>query len=259
MLKTVWGISPQKDFRSASVGRYGIGLPPVLRALFLPNSRNVTHPSDLKRLLATRFPESAAMRPRQYLPTGLPSLDDALSGGGLAVGEISEWTGAGGSAVAAAIAWHVVQSGQACVWVDAGGRLAQSPPAGLLVRTVEGHEGAGAAEILAGCGAFALVVVSGAVLNAAECARIALAARSGRTAVLCVGRAAARCSLRVVSWLDIELGPGGVFTSAVTIRVSIRSGGTEQTLHIPAITASHALRISLESDLADRRGDTDAA
>jgi len=194
------------------------------------------------------------------LPTGLPGLD-ALLGGGLPRGSISEVSGrrsAGRTGLACAVAAAATARGEVIAWVDpdealdpeaattAGIRLERM----LWVRPRHPGDALPAAELLLGAGGFGLVVLDlagsappglprGAAAGRAW-ARLAQAAERTRSTLLVVGAARQAGAFAA---LGLDLGPhrarwsGGrgrlLLLDGVTARVTVarsRAGGLGRAL-----------------------------
>ncbi len=146
------------------------------------------------------------------LPTGVPSLDAILPGGGIPAGRITELLappGLGKTTLARSLVVTTLTRGGAVAWVDATRTLdprdwaaPQGSPAGpmpgtiaavssdalWMVRPPDPARGAWCADLLLRSGAFALVVLDGApVLPRVVAVRLAQLARESDAALLLLG------------------------------------------------------------------------
>jgi hypothetical protein len=200
------------------------------------------------------------------LPTGLASLD-ALSGGGLPRGRLTEIAGprsAGRTALACTVAAAATRAGEVVAWVDPADALCPeaAAAAGLdLARTLWARppgllDALRAAEWVAGAGGFGLVVLdlageaprgTRADVDTARWLRLVRAAERTRTTLLVVAGAAPRAGSAAALGLALDAprarwsgGPGRlVLLDGVRVQVTVarsRLGGVgRRTLVEPAV------------------------
>ncbi len=225
---------------------------------------------ELRRLLEQRWPDAQPLRHATAagVSTGVAALDAILPGGGLPRGRLSVWaTGAaaGATAILRSACEVVRAGGERAVWVDgarvvvgdawweAGGAL-RVRPAGALEALV-------CAEELVRSGGFGLVVVTGVGRALVpEAVRLSRAAREGGSALVAVGEAplaALRLASRLlpegVEWMPGPLGEPAA-PAAVRLRVQATSLGLDARAEFMIPVVQHALRLSMEPGLVDRRG-----
>lgn len=129
------------------------------------------------------------------LPTGLTSLDDVLTGGGIPRGRISEWVAptGGKTTLARRLAALTLRAGHGVAWIDARRTLDPAPLAGALsmvwvVRPPDPSRAPWCADLLLRSGAFALVILDGGpVLPRPIAVRLAQLARDADAALLLLG------------------------------------------------------------------------
>lgn len=220
---------------------------------------------DLRRLLERRFPDALpiAYGTTEVVGTGVPGLDALLPGGGLPRGRLTTWMeGGGATALLRAACEAAAERGERTAWVDGRGLVeGESWCAGpVLLRPPDPVRALECAEVLLRSGGFALVVVTGAPAGESELLRLARVAREGGGALVVVGGRSSGAVLDVASrippdgwrWRSGLFGPAEV--EAATVVVRVRALGLERraTLDLPVETHEH--RLSLEPELADRRG-----
>lgn len=128
------------------------------------------------------------------LPTGIARLDNALPGGGIPRGRISEWVGSPGSGkttTARMLLFATLRAGCGTAWVDARRTIdprdlaAPGFDATWVVRPPDPTRAPWCADLLLRTGAFALVILDGApVLPRPIAVRLAHLAREADTALL---------------------------------------------------------------------------
>jgi hypothetical protein len=230
----------------------------------------------LRALIQQRFPDATPLtggsqtteqacpeeRQRRRVATGIRALDQVLPNGGLPRGRLSVWAPHGGSTAILRAACHaVVANGERSAWIDgdntvAGAFWGDGP---YLVRPTSRLHALRAAEELLRSGGFSLLVLAGTEPQGTETVRLTRAAREGGTALVAVGSAASMASLRLTSrllqyrWRRTPFGDPASAEDA-TVRVSAKAAGWSAHTDFPIPVVNHELRLSLESELADRRG-----
>lgn len=225
---------------------------------------------ELRRLLEQRWPDAQPLRHATAagVSTGVPALDAILPGGGLPRGRLSVWAteaAVGATAVLRSACEVVRAAGERAVWVDgarvvAGDRWWQDGGA-LLVRPAGALDALVCAEELVRSGGFGLVVLTGVGRALVpEAVRLSRAAREGGSALVAVGEAplaALRLASRVladgVRWTSGPLGEPAE-PAAVRLRVQATSLGLDSRAEFMIPVVQHALRMSMEPGLVDRRG-----
>lgn len=172
-------------------------------------------------------------------PTGVAEADGLL-GGGFAKGEVTllgARPGAGATTLLGRAAARVTQGGGLCAWVDPGGtlsaraleRLGVVLDRLLWIRAPE-EDAPWAAQVLARCGAFALVVLDLGDRRVATAAghRLADAARAGSGAVVLVGESDAPAGTKML--LDAQVRTLPRIERQVRLRLErTRRGGADET------------------------------
>lgn len=222
----------------------------------------------LRALIEQRFPDAAPLtggaQTTEQVATGIGALDRVLPNGGLPRGRLSVWAPHGGAtAILRASCHSVVANGERSAWIDGDNVVAGafwSDDHGLfLVRPKSRIHALRAAEELLRSGGFSLLILTGAEPQGTETVRLTRAAREGGAALVSIGSAASMASLRLTSRLlcyGWRRSPFGDPAEAqnVTIRVDARAVGWNAHVQFPIPVTHHELRLSLESELADRRG-----
>jgi hypothetical protein len=222
----------------------------------------------LRALIEQRFPDATPLtggaQTTEQVATGIGALDRVLPNGGLPRGRLSVWAPQGGAtAILRASCHSVVANGERSAWVDGDNTVAGAfwlDDHGLyLVRPKSRIHALRAAEELLRSGGFSLLVLAGAEPQGTETVRLTRAAREGGAALISIGSAASMASLRLTSRLlcyGWRRSPFGDPAEAqnVTIRVDARAVGWHAHVEFPIPVTQHELRLSLESELADRRG-----
>src|SRR5919202_4498208 len=220
----------------------------------------------LRQLLEQHFPDAAplAHRAAEQVATGIAPLDAALPGGGLPRGRLSVWAPQGGAtAILRAACLGTVAGGERAAWVDgdhtvAGAFWVEGP---LLVRPKTRRHTLRASEELLRCGGFALVVLAGIEPLGTETVRLTRAAREGGSALVALTTRVALSSLRLASrilphsyrWRRTPFGDPAE-AQEVVVRVRARAPGWNASAEFINQVTRHELRLSLEPELADRRG-----
>jgi hypothetical protein len=240
-----------------------------------------TSVAALRALIHQRFPDATPLtggggpQTTEQVATGITSLDEVLPNGGLPRGRLSVWAPQGGAtALLRASCYSVVAQGERSAWIDGdnvvagafwgggggGGDGGKKGAEGLyLVRPTSRLHALRAAEELLRSGGFSLLVVAGVEPRGAETVRLTRAAREGGTALVTIGVSTAMASLRLTSrllqyrWRRTPFGDPAEARD-VTVRVGARAVGWNAHTVFPIQVVHHELRLSLESELADRRG-----
>lgn len=222
---------------------------------------------QLKEALEQRFPNALpiAYRTAGALATGVSALDNLLPGNGLPRGRLSLWRpGGGATAMLYAACEAVALRGERAAWIDAAGTIASDSwrPGPLLLKPEGELESLICAEELLRCGAFGLIVLSGA--SAAfkrEDVRLSRAVREGGGAFVALADAASVAHLQIASRISPDgyqwqLNPFGEPADVVAVRVQIEaqamgwSGRTQVVLPV----AGFEQRSAVAAALPDRRG-----
>jgi hypothetical protein len=225
--------------------------------------------SALRALLIERFPDAVTLPERSIrpLPTGIDDFDRILPKGGLPRGRLVVWerqTG-GATALLRAACFGLQARGERVAWIDGnnsfGSHWVDGP---IVLRPSTPDLALRAAEILLRSGGFALVVLTGVDPDQTRMLRLSRMVHEGEGAFVALTERTLTASLRIASsylpdrfrW---ALGPFGDVAAidAVAIRIVAKAPGwlRETVLFLPAL--AHDLRLSLEPDLADRRGQLD--
>jgi hypothetical protein len=219
----------------------------------------------LRALIEQRFPDAAPLTKQgttDQVATGIEALDRVLPNGGLPRGKLSVWAPFGGATgILRAACDLAVAKGERAAWVDGSSSIAgafwgEGP---YLVRPKTRVHALRAAEELLRSGGFALLVLAGAESQGTETVRLTRAAREGGTALVSITTSASLASLRLGSRLlhyRWRRNPFGDPADAIeaTVRVHARTVGWNAHADFPIPVTHHELRLSLESELADRRG-----
>ncbi|MDB4878501.1 MAG: RecA domain protein [Gemmatimonadetes bacterium] len=225
-----------------------------------------TSVAALRALIQQRFPDATPLtggaQTTEHVATGMAELDKVLPNGGLPRGRLSVWAPQGGAtAILRASCHSVVAKGERSAWIDgdntvAGAFWGDGP---YLVRPKSRLHALRAGEELLRSGGFSLLVIAGAEPQGTEMVRLTRAAREGGTALVALGTSASMASLRLTSrllryrWRRTPFGDPAEAQDA-TVRVSARAVGWSAHTDFPIPVMHHELRLSLESELADRRG-----
>ena len=230
-----------------------------------------TSVAALRALIQQRFPDATPLtgipggaRTAEEVATGIAELDRVLPNGGLPRGRLSVWAPHGGAtAILRASCRAVVAAGERAAWIDGGltvaGAFWENDRGTYLVRPASRLHALRAAEELLRSGGFSLLILAGIEPTGTEPVRLTRAAREGGTALVSVGSAAAMASVRLTSrllsyrWRRTPFGDPAEAEDAV-VRVAAKSAGWSVHTDFPIPVMHHELRLSLESELADRRG-----
>jgi hypothetical protein len=222
----------------------------------------------LRALIEQRFPDATPLtggaQTAEQVATGIDALDRVLPNGGLPRGRLSVWAPQGGAtAILRATCYSVVLQGERSAWIDGDNTVAGafwSNAGGLyLVRPKTRIHALRAAEEMLRSGGFSVLVLAGTEPQGTETVRLTRAAREGGAALVSIGTAASMASVRLTSklmryrWRRTPFGDPAE-AQDVTVRVHARSVGWNAHTDFPIPVTHHELRLSLESELADRRG-----
>ncbi|MEJ2215785.1 MAG: hypothetical protein P8099_04130 [Gemmatimonadota bacterium] len=222
----------------------------------------------LRELLEQQFPDAVPVGQgtTEVVATGIRALDEVLPGSGLPRGRVTVWSGGGATAVLRSVCEAAVGRGERAVWVDGSGSIVGSywRPGPVLLRPVR-EDVLECAEVLLRSGGFAVVVVTGfgdraSGLPETPGVRLARAAHDGGGVLAALAMSAPLVHLRARSrippdgyhWRRNSFGePAEVM--AVTVEAHIEATGLRRRTHFTLPVSTHDVRMSLESDLADRR------
>ena len=222
----------------------------------------------LRALIEQRFPDATPLtggaQTAEQVATGIDALDRVLPNGGLPRGRLSVWAPQGGvTAILRATCYSVVLQGERSAWIDGDNTVAGAfwhNAGGLyLVRPKTRTHALRAAEEMLRSGGFSVLVLAGTEPQGTETVRLTRAAREGGAALVSVGTSASMASVRLTSklmryrWRRTPFGDPAE-AQDVTVRVHARSVGWNAHTDFPIPVTHHELRLSLESELADRRG-----
>lgn len=220
----------------------------------------------LRALLEQRFPDATPLtkgtQAAEHVATGLGVLDNVLPNGGLPRGRLSVWAPQGGAtAILRAACRSVVTNGERAAWIDGDNTMAGTfwDEGPYLVRPKSRLHALRAAEELLRSGGFSLLVIAGTEPQGVEMVRLTRSARGGGAALVTLGTSASMASLRLTSkllryrWRRTPFGDPAEAQDA-TVRVHARSVGWNVHVDFPIPVTHHELRLSLEPELADRRG-----
>lgn len=220
----------------------------------------------LRALIQQRFPDATPLtgesQTAQRVASGIEALDQVLPHGGFPRGRLSAWAPFGGvTAILRAACQTVVANGERSAWIDSQRSIAGAfwDDGPYLVRPSSRLHALRAAEELLRSGGFALLVLANADPSGTELVRLTRAAREGGTALVAVTTVASMASLRLTSrllhyrWRRTPFGDPANAEDA-TVRVHARAVGWSAQTDFPLPVMHHELRLSLESELADRRG-----
>jgi hypothetical protein len=225
-----------------------------------------TSVAALKALIQQRFPDATPLtggaQTTERVATGISALDNVLPNGGLPRARLSVWAPYGGAtAILRAACETIVTNGERAAWIDGDNTVAGAfwNDGPLLVRPTSRLHALRAADELLRSGGFSLVVLAGSEPQGTEVVRLTRAAREGGTALVTLGTSASMASLRLTSrlmryrWRRTPFGDPA-FAEDATVRISAKAAGWSAHTEIPIPVMQHELRLSLESELADRRG-----
>jgi hypothetical protein len=218
----------------------------------------------LRALIEQRFPDATPLTQRttEQVETGISALDGILPNGGLPRGRFSAWAPFGAAtAILRAACDSAVDKGERAAWIDSDNTVAGAfwTDTVLLVRPKSRIHALRAAEELLRSGGFALLVIAGAEPQGTEVKRLASAAHIGGAALVAITSGPTPASLRLESrllryrWRRTPFGDPAIAQDA-TVRVRARTPGWNRHADFSIPVRHHELRLSLESELADRRG-----
>ena len=224
--------------------------------------------ASLRALIQQRFPDATPLtggsQTTEQVATGIAALDKVLPNGGLPRGRLSVWAPQGGAtAILRSTCRSVVANGERSAWIDGDNTVAGAfwtDENGLyLIRPKSRIHALRAAEELLRSGGFSLLVLAGSEPQGTETVRLTRCAREGGTALVTVATLGSMASVRLTSrllrynWRRSPFGdPAEV--QDVTVRVDAKAIGWSAHVVFPIPVTHHELRLSLESELADRRG-----
>ena len=223
----------------------------------------------LRALIQQKFPNATPLtggaQTAEYVATGIAALDQILPNGGLPRGRLSAWAPFGGATSILRSACHaIVAQGERSAWIDgdatvAGAFWGTGGDGPYLVRPKTRLHALRATEELLRSGGFSLLILAGCEPRGTEVVRLTRAAREGGAAIVAIGENASMASLRLTSrlmhyrWRRTPFGDPADARD-VTVRVGARAVGWNTQTEFPIPVMQHELRLSLESELADRRG-----
>ncbi|HET9441031.1 MAG TPA: hypothetical protein VFO52_12715 [Longimicrobiales bacterium] len=222
---------------------------------------------QLKQALEQRFPHAlpVSYRTAGAVATGVAALDHMLPANGLPRGRLSVWQpGGGATAILYAACEAIAERGERAAWIDAAGTIAgDSWRAGPLLLKPEGElESLICAEELLRCGAFGLIVLSGArAAFQREAVRLSRAVREGGGAFVALADHSNVAHLQIASRIDPasyrwQRNPFGEPAHVTEVRVQVEAqamgwGGRTQVV-LPV--TDFAQRTASAAELVDRRG-----
>jgi hypothetical protein len=225
-----------------------------------------TSVAALRALIQERFPDATPLtggaQTTEQVATGISALDKVLPNGGLPRARLSVWAPFGGAtAILRAACLSVVAAGERSAWIDGDNTMAGAfwEEGPHLVRPTSRLHAMRAAEELLRSGGFSLLVLAGADPHGTEVVRLTRAAREGGAALVTLGSSASMASLRLTSrlmryrWRRTPFGDPACAEDAM-VRVHARAVGWNAHTDFSLSVMHHELRLSLESELADRRG-----
>ncbi len=230
----------------------------------------VSTAAELRVLLSRRFPDAIPVpedgaRRSEPVPVGVTGLERAFPAGGLPRGRLTAWLPQGGAAaILRAACRATIVDGERAAWIDAIGSVGPFWDDGpLLVRPTSRINALRWGEGLLRSGGFALVVVAGAEPQGTEAVRLARAAHEGGSALVALTTLAALAALRVTSRLlphgyRWQRGPFAdpAAVQSATVEVRVRAAGWNERAEIILPVTPYDLRLSLDTELVDRRGVT---
>jgi hypothetical protein len=219
----------------------------------------------LRALVEQRFPDALPITHRSAtVATGLASLDRILPSGGLPRGRLSVWASQGGAtAILRAACLTTVTAGERAAWIDGRGVVGSViwDDGPILLRPKSLIHALRTTEELLRSGGFGLVVLSGLEPARTETVRLTRAVREGGSALVTLTRETSMASLHLTSRLlpngyrwrrDPFGGPAEAQLAVIHVRAQAPGWSAQTDLSIPI--AHHELRLSLDAELADRRG-----
>jgi hypothetical protein len=225
-----------------------------------------TSVAALRALIQQKFPDATPLtggaQTTEHVATGIKALDDVLPNGGFPRGRLSVWAPLGGATAILRASCHtVLATGERSAWIDGDNTVAgafwfDGP---YLVRPKTRLHALRAAEELLRSGGFSLLVLTGSDPQGTETVRLTRAAREGGAALIAIGENASMASLRMTSrllrygWRRSPFGDPAE-PKDVTVRVAARAVSWNAHTEFQIPVTQHELRLSLEPELADRRG-----
>lgn len=221
----------------------------------------------LKEALEQRFPNALPIsyRTAGAVASGIDALDQMLPANGLPRGRLSVWKpGGGATAMLYAACEAIAARGERAVWIDAAGTIASDSwrPGPLLLKPEGELESLVCAEELLRCGAFGLVVLSGAraAFNRDD-VRLSRAVREGGGAFVAIANQSNVAHLQISSRMDPssyrwKVNPFGEPVEVTEVRVQVEafamgwSGKTQVVLPV----GEFKQRTAVDPRLGDRRG-----
>lgn len=221
----------------------------------------------LKEALEQRFPNALPISYRSAgaVATGVSALDNMLPANGLPRGRLSLWKpGGGATAILYAACEAVAQRGERAAWIDAAGTIAGDSwrPGPLLLKPEGELESLICAEELLRCGAFGLVVLSGARgAFTREDVRLSRAVREGGGAFVALAEQSNVAHLQIASRIDPQgyrwkLNPFGEPADVTEVRVQVEAQamGWSGRAQVVLPVSDFRQRSAVDPELVDRRG-----
>jgi hypothetical protein len=225
-----------------------------------------TSVAALRALIQQKFPNATPLtggvQTTEHVATGIGPLDEILPNGGLPRGRLSVWAPRGGvTAILRASCHALVAAGERAAWIDGDNTVAGAfwDDGPFLLRPKTRIHAMRAAEELLRSGGFSLLILAGCEPQGTETVRLTRSAREGGAALVTIGENASMASLRLTSqllryrWRRTPFGDPAD-AQDVTVQVNARAVGWNARTAFPIPVTHHELRLSLESELADRRG-----
>jgi hypothetical protein len=221
----------------------------------------------LKEALEQRFPDALPIsyRTAGAVATGVAALDNMLPANGLPRGRLSIWKpGGGATAILYAACEGVALRGERAAWIDAAGTVAGEAwrPGPLLLKPEGELESLICAEELLRCGAFGLIVLSGAGgAFTREDVRLSRAVREGGGAFVALAERSNVAHLQVASRIDPtgyrwKTNPFGEPADVTEVRVQVEAQamGWSGRAQVVLPVSDFRQRTAVEPTLVDRRG-----
>jgi hypothetical protein len=222
---------------------------------------------QLKHALEQRFPHALPLsyRTSGAVTTGVTALDHMLPANGLPRGRLSVWKpGGGATAILYAACSAIARRGERAGWIDGADTIAGDSwrPGPLLLKPEGELESLICAEELLRCGAFGLIVLSGArSAFQREAVRLSRAVREGGGAFVVLAERGDVAQLQITSRIDPDgyrwqRNPFGEPADITEVRVQVEAqamGWSGRTQVILPVT-DFRQRSEPEKQLSDRRG-----
>jgi hypothetical protein len=222
--------------------------------------------ATLRALVEQRFPDALPITHRTtgQIVTGLAPLDRILPGGGLPRGRLSVWASQGGAtAILRAACLTTSRAGERAAWIDGRGTVGAVvwDDGPILLRPENPRHALRSTEELLRSGGFGLVVLSGLEPARTETVRLTRAVRDAGAALVTLAFETSMASLRLTSrllpngyrWRRDPFG-GPAEAQCAIIRVCAQASGWNAHTDLSIPVTHHELRLSLDAELADRRG-----